>query len=138
MAHVQIHYPQHRLVGNPAMISPWLTTVASRVAQARSDAGYSKAAFASALGLQRQTYQAYEAAVRPYTLSMLERISSLTNRPLAWLLALDADLAPDEALLLEAYRALGDPQLRALALHSIQLQRDYARLRAESSSGDCS
>lgn len=122
-----------RPAAQPDLVSrAWLALIAARVAQARVAAGYSKASLAAALSISRQTYQPYERAERPYTLPMLETISQLTGRSIAWLLALDAPLASDESLLLQAYRAIADPATRSLVLEIVRLHSTHTREQTES------
>ncbi|MGI6377443.1 MAG: helix-turn-helix transcriptional regulator [Chloroflexi bacterium] len=113
------------------MNTTWYRLIADRVAQARTGAGYSKAALAEALGISRQTYQPYERAERPYTLPMLETISQLTGRPIAWLLALDEPLPADESLFLQAYRAIDDAATRSLVLKIVRLHGTHTRDQTE-------
>lgn len=93
-----------RLEYNSAMS---LAEIASRrIRIARKDSGLTQAELADHLGLTRDAVSKMETGVSTPTLRTLEQLPGILNRSVEWFLGLDREMTPDEARLLELYRAL--------------------------------
>jgi transcriptional regulator with XRE-family HTH domain len=95
--------------------------IAQRVRQAREAAGLSQAEAGTRLGLSAVGYGHYERATYAFTVWQLRELGRLLGQPVEHFVGLDTGLAPDEARLLAAYRALGSAQQRRLAVDMVRL-----------------
>ncbi len=92
--------------------------IAKRITQAREEAGLSKSEFAERIGMSKQGYTPYERGDHEFTVKELAKMSRVLGHTVEWLLGI-GEQEPDEQRVLSAYRAIGSPRLRELAIEQL-------------------